>query len=42
LLNLLRLLLALSSRKSKYNNAQRLRTVDTVTPYQGLALVEPR
>jgi hypothetical protein len=39
-LNLLRLLLALSSRKSKYSNAHRLRTVDTVTPYQGNALIE--
>jgi hypothetical protein len=33
-LNLLRLLLALSSRKTKYSNAHRPRTVDTVTPYQ--------
>jgi hypothetical protein len=39
-LNLLRLLLALSSRKSKYSNAHRPRTVDTVTPYQGNALIQ--
>jgi hypothetical protein len=32
--------LALSSRKSKYSNAHRLRTVDTVTPHQGNALIE--
>jgi len=42
-LNLPRLLLALSSRKSKgnYKNTQRLRRVDTVTPYQGIPLVNP-
>src|ERR1700751_4715301 len=41
-LNLPRLLLALSSRKSKsnYKNTHRLRRVDTVTPYQGNALIE--
>jgi hypothetical protein len=39
-LNLPRLLLALSSRKSKsnYKDTHRLRRVDTVTPYQGLSL----
>src|ERR1700755_372969 len=41
-LNLPRLLLALSSRKSKNKDTHRLRRVDTVTPYQGLALIEPR
>jgi len=45
-LNLSRLLLALSSRKSKgsyLNNTHRLlRRVDTVTPYQGLSLTERR
>jgi hypothetical protein len=37
-----RLLPALSSRKSKdnYKNTHRLRRVDTVTPYQGNALIE--
>jgi hypothetical protein len=40
-LNLLRLLLALSSRKSKYSNAHRLRTVDTVTPYQAMDSLRP-
>jgi hypothetical protein len=37
-----RLLPALSSRKSKDNhkNTPRLRSVDMVTPYQGLALIE--
>jgi hypothetical protein len=43
-LNLPRLLLALSSRKSKSNykkHPHRLRRVDTVTPYQGLALFDP-
>src|SRR5260370_5883650 len=42
-LNLPRLLLALSSRKSKGNykkHPHRLRRVDTVTPYQGNALIE--
>ena len=41
-LNLPRLLLALSSRKSKsnYKDTRRLRRVDTVTPYQGNALIE--
>ena len=41
-LNLPRLLLALSSRKSKsnYKDTHRLRRVDTVTPYQGDALIE--
>jgi len=41
-LNLPRLLLALSSRKSKsnYKDTRRLRRVDTVTPYQGIALIE--
>jgi hypothetical protein len=39
-LNLPRLLLALSSRKSNYKDTRRLRRVDTVTPYQGLALIE--
>jgi hypothetical protein len=40
-LNLLRLLLALSSRKSKgnYKNTHRFRRVDTVTPYQGNARI---
>jgi hypothetical protein len=40
-LNLPRLLLALSSRKSKSNHkdTHRLRRVDTVTPYQGGALI---
>src|ERR1700738_4357814 len=41
-LNLSRLLLALSSRKSKlnYKKPHRLRSVDTVTPYQGNAFIE--
>ena len=41
-LNLPRLLLALSSRKSKsnYKDTRRLRRVDTVTPYQANALIE--
>ena len=41
-LNLPRLLLALSSRKSKsnYKDTHRLRRVDTVTPYQANALIE--
>jgi hypothetical protein len=40
-LNLLRLLLALSSRKAKdnYKNTHRFRSVDTVTPYQGNARI---
>jgi hypothetical protein len=39
-LNLPRLLLALSSRKSKdnYKNTRRFRSVDTVTPYKGKPL----
>jgi len=43
-LNLLRLLLALSSRgsKSNYKDTHTLRRLDTVTPYQGIALIEPR
>ena len=43
-LNLPRLLLALSSRKSKsnYKDTRRLRRVDTVTPYQANALIEHR
>ena len=39
-LNLPRLLLALSSRKSNYKNPHKHRRVDMVTPYQGNALVE--
>jgi hypothetical protein len=42
-LKLLRLLLALSSRKRKrqlQKHLHRFRRVDTVTPYQGLALIE--
>jgi hypothetical protein len=38
-LNLPRLLLALSSRKSNYKDTRRLRRVDTVTPYQGNSLI---
>ena len=41
-LNLPRLLLALSSRKSNYKDTRRLRRVDTVTPYQGNALIHSR
>ena len=42
-LNLPRLLLALSSRKSNYKkHPHRFRSVDTVTPYQGNALIEHR
>src|SRR5258707_6043023 len=44
-LNLPRLLLALSSRKRQrqlQKHPHRLRRVDTVTPYQGNALIEPR
>ena len=39
-LNLPRLLLAPSSRKSKNKDTHRLRRVDTVTPYQALSLIE--
>jgi hypothetical protein len=41
-LNLPRLLLALSSRKSKdnYKNTRRFRSVDTVTPYKGKPLTD--
>ena len=40
--NLPRLLLALSSRKSKdnYKNTRRFRSVDTVTPYKGKPLTD--
>ena len=42
-LNLLRLLLALSSRRSRsnYKDTHRLRSLDTVTPYQDNALIQP-